>query len=109
LITDADYQSLEDSFKSGRIDDPETLYQLSMRLKQVKQSAYAENERDSPLLEHLRRMQRLEELVEERGTPAANAAAKFYRLEAQAELTEVSLRGNQSDSTKAIPYQEENR
>jgi serine/threonine protein kinase len=109
LITDADYQSLEDSFKSGRIDDPETLYQWSMRLKQVKQSAYAENERDSPLLEHLRRMQRLEELVEERGTPAANAAAKFYRLEAQAELTEVSLRGNQSDSTKAIPYQEENR
>jgi serine/threonine-protein kinase len=89
LISQAEYQSLEDSLRQGLIDDPETLYQWSVRLMQSELAASPQTETQRPLIEHLRRMQRLDEFVEKHGTPAAKAATRYYRLEAQAELTDA--------------------
>jgi hypothetical protein len=90
LITPAEYASLEDDFRHGRIEEPETLYLWSVRLLQAEQVAQ-DSPGDGPMREHLRRMQRLEEFTAQQGTTLAKAAAQYYRLEAEAELSGVML------------------
>jgi serine/threonine-protein kinase len=86
-LTEADYVALENDFKQGRIADPETLYQWSLRLLRTHQAHTPTTPEQSGLQEHLRRMRRLEALVAERGMSGWAPAAKYYRLEAEARLS----------------------
>jgi len=87
LLTEVDYRALEESFKRGRIDDPETLYQWSLRLLESEHANEEPRHASESLKRHVKRMQRLEELVAERGMSERKSAAEYYRLEAEMMLT----------------------
>ena len=83
-ITAANYELLEQRFRRGEIGDPETLYQWSLRLLQAEHLKDRPNQEDTALSRHLERMQQLEQMAVGRESPLHKAAARFYRLEAEA-------------------------
>ncbi|MEX2138284.1 MAG: serine/threonine-protein kinase [Pirellulales bacterium] len=83
-ITEADYELLEQHFQRGEIDDPEALYQWSLRLLHAEGSNQNRSENDS-LRRHLERMQRLEQIIAKH-RPNYEAAARYYRTHAELEM-----------------------
>jgi serine/threonine-protein kinase len=81
LLTERDYEWLETTFENGHIEDPERLYQWSLRLLRTDQ-AFDEISRNA-LQRHLSRMQRLERLVAKSGQASFTDAAEYYRVEAE--------------------------
>jgi hypothetical protein len=86
-MSDADYQWLEAAFAKGHIDDPEAIYQWSLRIA-VAEERESQNAVHNALKQHLERMQRLEKLVEERPAKTYREAAAYYRLEAEKMLAD---------------------
>jgi hypothetical protein len=91
-ITDADYAMLEQSFQRGEIDDPETLYQWSLRVLHSEAAQEQSSQGDMALRRHLQRMQRLEQLATVRDSPLDKVATTFYRLEAESMLAQRRAR-----------------
>jgi serine/threonine-protein kinase len=83
-MTDAYYAMLEQKFQQGVIDDPETLYQWSLRLLHAEHDDERASPSDSALDRHRQRMLRLEQLAAERSSPLHKAATEYFRLEAEA-------------------------
>jgi serine/threonine protein kinase len=90
-MTDADYAMLEQKFQQGVIDDPETLYQWSLRLLHAEQDEKQVSPGESALDRHRQRMLRLEQLAAERSSPLHKAATEYFRLEAEAFVDQQTL------------------
>ena len=82
LVTLAEYESLEDRFRQGRIGNPETLYQWSYRLLCAERIGEP-GQPGAGLRRHLQRMLRLEQMAADRDEPLSRAAARFYLVEAE--------------------------
>jgi hypothetical protein len=83
LLTAARYEFLERCFRNGEIDDPERLYEWSLRMLNQESAVTRETGMQPALRAHFERMQRLEELVGQNDVLSHKTSAAVYRLEAE--------------------------
>jgi serine/threonine protein kinase len=81
-MTEADYELWEARFKQGTLNDPERLYEWSLRLLKAQTSDGA-TDVSAALRGHLERMRRLEQQIAADGRPLSRTAVEFYRQEAE--------------------------